>query len=196
MSSTAAAGSCARAAGCWSTSMSARHVSNGHANRSGSRISSWPPYPAPLRRDVTSGGLKAAIHRPTPAEMIARDPSEAVRSGEIEQALRDRFDVKARVELGRDREPPGLPAHRRKFRSGGPHSQRSRRAADRRREPLDFRGHAAERLQDVSARVTPRQLLYADVPELHERRNAAVATVRRSPAAVLQFDGFSCSATL
>jgi SAM-dependent methyltransferase len=56
--------------------------------------------PAPLRRDVTSGGLKVAIHRPTLAEMIARDPSEAVRSGEIEQALRDRFDVTAEWNWG------------------------------------------------------------------------------------------------
>ena len=43
--------------------------------------------------------------------------------------------------------------------------------------------------------MTRRQLLYADVPELHERRNARRATVRRSPAAVLQFDGFSCYGT-
>ena len=38
-------------------------------------------------------------------------------------------------------------------------------------------------------RQTLRQLFHVDVPELHERRNAAVATVGRPPAVVLQPDG-------
>jgi len=56
--------------------------------------------PPALRRDLSSGGLKDAIHRPTVAEMIANDPSEAVRSAEIEPALRDRFGVEAQWNWG------------------------------------------------------------------------------------------------
>jgi len=56
--------------------------------------------PEALRQDASPGGVKVAIHRPTVAEMIATDPSEAVRSGEIEAALRDRFVVKAQWNWG------------------------------------------------------------------------------------------------
>ena len=56
--------------------------------------------PEPLRQDASSGGLKVAIHRPTVAEMITMDPSEAVRSAEIEPALRERFAVKAQWNWG------------------------------------------------------------------------------------------------
>ena len=56
--------------------------------------------PEPLRQNVSAGGLKVTIHRPTVAEMIATDSSEAVRSAEIEPALRERFDVKAQWNWG------------------------------------------------------------------------------------------------
>jgi SAM-dependent methyltransferase len=49
--------------------------------------------PAALRKDLTTGRTKTAIHRSTIREMIAADPSEAVRSAEIEAAVRARFEV-------------------------------------------------------------------------------------------------------
>ena len=49
--------------------------------------------PDELRRDLTHGGVKRRVVRPTVAQMVAHDPSEAVRSAEIEAALRARFDV-------------------------------------------------------------------------------------------------------
>ena len=49
--------------------------------------------PRDLRKDLRTGLTKTAIHRPTLAEMVAADPSEAVRSAEIETELRSRFEV-------------------------------------------------------------------------------------------------------
>ena len=49
--------------------------------------------PPALRKDLTTGRTKTAIHRSTVDEMRAADPSEAVRSAEIETALRSRFEV-------------------------------------------------------------------------------------------------------
>jgi SAM-dependent methyltransferase len=49
--------------------------------------------PSPLRKDLRTGLTKTAIHRPTVAEIVATDPSEAVRSAEIESVLRSRFEV-------------------------------------------------------------------------------------------------------
>jgi SAM-dependent methyltransferase len=49
--------------------------------------------PAALRKDLRTGLTKTAVRRPTVREMVAADPSEAVRSAEIETALRSRFEV-------------------------------------------------------------------------------------------------------
>jgi SAM-dependent methyltransferase len=49
--------------------------------------------PDQLRADLTRGGVKRRVIRPTVAHMMAHDPSEAVRSAELEAALRARFDV-------------------------------------------------------------------------------------------------------
>jgi SAM-dependent methyltransferase len=47
--------------------------------------------PEELRRDVRTGKLKTTPHCPTVVAMIAGDPSEAVRSSEIESILKSRF---------------------------------------------------------------------------------------------------------
>jgi SAM-dependent methyltransferase len=49
--------------------------------------------PTALRADLATGLTKTGIDRPTVGEMVAGDPSEAVRSGEIETVLRSRFEV-------------------------------------------------------------------------------------------------------
>jgi SAM-dependent methyltransferase len=49
--------------------------------------------PADLRRDLTHGGVKARVERPTIEQMVTHDPSEAVRSAEIERLVKARFDV-------------------------------------------------------------------------------------------------------
>lgn len=49
--------------------------------------------PAELRGDLLRGGIKTEIERPTIRYMIGHDPSEAVRSAEIEGLLKARFDV-------------------------------------------------------------------------------------------------------
>ena len=49
--------------------------------------------PVDLRRDLVSGGVKTEIVRPTVTQMVTYDPSEAVRSGEIERIVKASFDV-------------------------------------------------------------------------------------------------------
>jgi hypothetical protein len=49
--------------------------------------------PEELRRDLNGVGVKTEVSRPTVNEMIASDPSEAVRSAEIESLVKDHFDV-------------------------------------------------------------------------------------------------------
>jgi SAM-dependent methyltransferase len=49
--------------------------------------------PEGLRRDLHGGGLKTEIARPTVRQMVAADPSEAVRSGEIERLVKARFEI-------------------------------------------------------------------------------------------------------
>jgi SAM-dependent methyltransferase len=49
--------------------------------------------PEDLRRDLQRGGLKIAIECPTVHYMVRHDPSEAVRSGEIEGLVKAYFDV-------------------------------------------------------------------------------------------------------
>src|SRR5439155_24554498 len=49
--------------------------------------------PEDLRHDLNRGGVKIEVTRPTVQEMVANDPSEAVRSAEIERLVKDRFDV-------------------------------------------------------------------------------------------------------
>ena len=56
--------------------------------------------PPALRRDRVSGQVKTEVHRPSVAEMIATDPSEAVRSAEIERLLRSSFDVRGAWDWG------------------------------------------------------------------------------------------------
>jgi SAM-dependent methyltransferase len=50
--------------------------------------------PEDLRRDLQSGGLKTEVVSPTVRHMVEHDPSEAVRSAEIEQLVKACFDVK------------------------------------------------------------------------------------------------------
>lgn len=49
--------------------------------------------PAELRVSAVDGGLKRRVPRPTVREMIAADPSEAVRSGEIMKVASGFFDI-------------------------------------------------------------------------------------------------------
>jgi SAM-dependent methyltransferase len=49
--------------------------------------------PEPLRRDLRTGRVKTTAIRPTTDEMIAGDPSEAVRSADIESVLKEYFQV-------------------------------------------------------------------------------------------------------
>jgi SAM-dependent methyltransferase len=49
--------------------------------------------PEDLRRDLQQGGVKTQIVRPTVKHMVNRDPSEAVRSGEIERLVKTYFDI-------------------------------------------------------------------------------------------------------
>jgi SAM-dependent methyltransferase len=49
--------------------------------------------PEELRRDLQNGGVKNEIVAPSVEQMVAHDPSEAVRSGEIEALLKNHFDV-------------------------------------------------------------------------------------------------------
>lgn len=49
--------------------------------------------PPELRRDVVSRRVKTSVHRPTVGDMMATDPSEAVRSAEIEPLVKARFSV-------------------------------------------------------------------------------------------------------
>ena len=49
--------------------------------------------PEDLRRDLQRGGVKKEIVSPTIRQMVAHDPSEAVRSGEIERLVKACFDV-------------------------------------------------------------------------------------------------------
>ncbi|HXW04746.1 MAG TPA: class I SAM-dependent methyltransferase [Vicinamibacterales bacterium] len=49
--------------------------------------------PPELRRDVQRGGVKPDPTRPTIQHMVNHDPSESVRSAEIEPLLKARFDV-------------------------------------------------------------------------------------------------------
>ena len=51
-------------------------------------------------RRLPNGGLKPAVRRPTIQEMLNSDPSEAIRSSEIEPLLRQRFKIIERRELG------------------------------------------------------------------------------------------------
>jgi SAM-dependent methyltransferase len=49
--------------------------------------------PSALRRDLAKGGLKTTVERPTVEHMIRTDPSESVRSAEIERLVKDHFAV-------------------------------------------------------------------------------------------------------
>ena len=49
--------------------------------------------PEDLRRDLQGGGLKTEVGCPTVRHMLEHDPSEAVRSAEIERLVKARFDV-------------------------------------------------------------------------------------------------------
>jgi SAM-dependent methyltransferase len=49
--------------------------------------------PEELRHDLQRGGVKTEIIRPTMRHMVAHDPSEAVRSGEIEPLVRAYFEI-------------------------------------------------------------------------------------------------------
>ncbi len=49
--------------------------------------------PEELRRDLREGGIKARIERPSLQHMVRHDPSEAVRSSDIEPLLPQYFDV-------------------------------------------------------------------------------------------------------
>ena len=52
-----------------------------------------------LRR-VPSGAVKGRLRRPTVAEMLALDPTEAIRSAEIPAVVREHFDVVEERPLG------------------------------------------------------------------------------------------------
>jgi SAM-dependent methyltransferase len=56
--------------------------------------------PEGLRRDLHGGGLKTEIVRPSVRQMVASDPSEAVRSGEIERLVKARFEILAEWNWG------------------------------------------------------------------------------------------------
>jgi SAM-dependent methyltransferase len=56
--------------------------------------------PEDLRGDLQSGGIKTKIERPTVQHMVAHDPSEAVRSGEIEGLVRAYFDISGQWNWG------------------------------------------------------------------------------------------------
>ena len=49
--------------------------------------------PEDLRRDLQRGGIKSRVERPSIEHMIRHDPSEAVRSAEIESLLKARFEI-------------------------------------------------------------------------------------------------------
>ena len=46
-----------------------------------------------MRRDLQGGGVRTVIERPTIKHMINHDPSEAVRSADIEALVKTHFDV-------------------------------------------------------------------------------------------------------
>jgi hypothetical protein len=46
-----------------------------------------------LRHDLHDGGLKTEVVRPAVSQMVELDPSEAVRSAEIERLVKAYFDV-------------------------------------------------------------------------------------------------------
>ena len=56
--------------------------------------------PAPLRRSALSGSTYERKLRPSEEEMIANDPSEAVRSDELRALLEERFTILDQRELG------------------------------------------------------------------------------------------------
>jgi SAM-dependent methyltransferase len=56
--------------------------------------------PEELRSDLGNGGMKTAVERPSVEHMIRTDPSEAVRSGEIERLVNHHFDVVAEWNWG------------------------------------------------------------------------------------------------
>jgi SAM-dependent methyltransferase len=49
--------------------------------------------PEDLRRDLVNGGVKTEVVRPTVTQMETYDPSEAVRSGDIERLVKASFEV-------------------------------------------------------------------------------------------------------
>jgi SAM-dependent methyltransferase len=49
--------------------------------------------PDELRRDLQNGGVKVAVERPTVRHMLRHDPSEAVRSADIEPLVKSYFEV-------------------------------------------------------------------------------------------------------
>jgi SAM-dependent methyltransferase len=49
--------------------------------------------PEQLRRDLQRGGLKKEVIRPTVRHMERHDPSESVRSAEIERLMKERFEI-------------------------------------------------------------------------------------------------------
>ena len=56
--------------------------------------------PARLKRRIGDAPPKQRISRPTVEQMVAMDPSESVRSAEIESVFRQFFEVEQRVEYG------------------------------------------------------------------------------------------------
>ena len=49
-----------------------------------------PPY---LKTHIKTGEIKQRLVREDPARVAAKDPSETVRSGEVEKLVRERFDI-------------------------------------------------------------------------------------------------------
>jgi ubiquinone/menaquinone biosynthesis C-methylase UbiE len=56
--------------------------------------------PEDLRRDLQNGGMKTEIVCPTVRHMVTYDPSEAVRSGEIERLVKTCFDIEGEWNWG------------------------------------------------------------------------------------------------
>src|SRR5262249_17819962 len=75
----------------------------------------------PERYRITADGLvKTVVARPTIDEMIAYDPSEAVRSSSIERLLAERFEILERRPLGGTLVMMGLAAIAHNFNPGVP----------------------------------------------------------------------------
>ena len=106
--------------------------------------------PSALRRDLAKGGLKTTVERPTVEHMIRTDPSESVRSAEIERLVKDHFAVVGEWNWGGTLNHLVFQNIAGNFdpRTGGP--PRHRRTADSSREHGDRGRPSAERLQGLS----------------------------------------------